>query len=125
MNFDPRDYDSRDDEHWVPSRGHDENAQTLGRGPSGDRQSSDGYAASRHDDPRRPERDRDDRERNIDARDTFTRNLHLPRGLDRERVRDRDREYTLRGSEARTLATIGAFRVVSSRHLRDNPPHRL
>jgi hypothetical protein len=50
----------------------------------------------------------------------FTRHLHLPRGLDREIVRDRDREYTLRGSESRTLATVGAFGVVSSRDLRDH-----
>jgi DNA-binding MarR family transcriptional regulator len=40
--------------------------------------------------------------------------------MDREIVRDRDREYTLRGSESRTLATVGAFRVVSSRDLRDD-----
>ena len=32
----------------------------------------------------------------------------------------RDREYTLRGSESRTLSTVGAFRVVSSRDLRDH-----
>jgi hypothetical protein len=31
--------------------------------------------------------------------------VNLPRGLDRELVRDRDREYTLRGAESRTLAT--------------------
>jgi hypothetical protein len=49
----------------------------------------------------------------------FTRHLNLPRGLERELLRDRDREYTLRGSESRTLATVGAFRVVSSRDLRD------
>jgi hypothetical protein len=35
-------------------------------------------------------------------------------------VHDRDRQYTLRGSESRTLATVGAFRVVSSRDLRDH-----
>jgi hypothetical protein len=35
-------------------------------------------------------------------------------------VRNRDREYTLRGSESRTLATVGAFRVVSSCDLRDH-----
>lgn len=29
-------------------------------------------------------------------------------------------EYSLRGSESRTLATVGAFRVVSSRDLRDH-----
>jgi hypothetical protein len=50
----------------------------------------------------------------------FTRHLNLPRGLERELVRDRDREYTLRGSESRTLATVGAFRVVSSRDLHDH-----
>jgi DNA-binding MarR family transcriptional regulator len=44
----------------------------------------------------------------------------LPRGRDRELVHDRDREYTLRGSESRMLATVGAFRVVSSRDLRDH-----
>src|SRR5207253_3874477 len=67
------------------------------------------------DDARWPER-----ERNYDPREVFTRDLNLPRGLDRELVRDRDREYTLRGSETRTLATVGAFRVVSSRDLRDH-----
>jgi len=35
-------------------------------------------------------------------------------------VRDRDREYTLRGSESRTLAAVGVFRVVSSRDLGDH-----
>jgi hypothetical protein len=44
----------------------------------------------------------------------------LPSGPEREIVRDRDREYTLRGSESRTLATVGAFRVVSSRDLWDH-----
>ena len=50
--------------------------------------------------------------------------VNLPRGADRELVRDRHREYTQRGSESRTLATVGAFRVVSSRDLRnhDNRP---
>jgi hypothetical protein len=52
-----------------------------------------------------------------DPRDVFTRELNLPRGLEREIVRHRDREYTLRGSEVRTLATVGAFRVVSSRDI--------
>jgi hypothetical protein len=49
------------------------------------------------------------------------RDLDLPRGPDREIVHDaRDREYTLRGSETRTLSTVGAFRVVSARDLRDH-----
>jgi len=66
------------------------------------------------------DRTEDLRDRDGDPRDVFTLNLDLPRGLEREIVRDRDREYTLRGSESRTLATVGAFRVVSSRDLRDH-----
>lgn len=54
-----------------------------------------------------------------DPRDVFTRDLDLPRGLERERVHVRDQEYHLRGSEVRTLATIGAFRVVGVDDLRD------
>ena len=70
-------------------------------------------------DPR--ERDDDVRDRDpVDPRDAFTEHLDLPRGLERELVRDRDREYTLRGSESRTLSIVGSFRVVSSRDLRDH-----
>jgi hypothetical protein len=54
----------------------------------------------------------------------FARHVDLPRGPERERVRDRDRTYTLRGSESRTLATVGAFRVVSSGDLRDRDGSR-
>ena len=59
------------------------------------------------DDPR--ERDEDPRDRDVrerertDPRDVFLRELDLPRGPERERVFDGDREYTLRGSESRTL----------------------
>jgi len=42
----------------------------------------------------------------------FTRDLEQPRDRERERVWARDRDVTLRGSEVRTLATVGAFRVV-------------
>jgi hypothetical protein len=55
----------------------------------------------------------------IDPREVFIAKVDLPRGLERELVRDRDREYSMRGSEARTLSILGAFRVVSSRDLRD------
>jgi predicted kinase len=49
------------------------------------------------------------------------RDLDLPRGHEREIARDaRERTYTLRGSETRTLSTVGAFRVVSARDLRDH-----
>ncbi len=81
------------------------------------------------DDPRSDDtRDRDDdpRDRNgrdrepSDPRDVFMRELYLPRTDERQRVHDRDREYSLRESETRTLATVGAFRVVSSRDLNDH-----
>lgn len=55
-----------------------------------------------------------------DPRDTFMRDLDLPRGADRQIVRDRDHEYTLRGSDTRTLSTVGAFRVVPAGRLRDH-----
>jgi hypothetical protein len=99
---DPRD---RDDDDAGPH---------IGRGPGSHTDKSEPDSRDR-DDERRP-----DRERGHDPRDVFTRNLDLPRGNEREIVRDRDREYTLRGSESRTLATVGAFRVVSSRDLRDH-----
>lgn len=141
MDFDPRDYDARDDERfnerWRGGQGdsydhdhdstladdrareRDDDARTLGRGPGDSRSSrADDHGRYRHD-VRWAERDRDERDRHIDVRDVFARNLNLPRGLEREIVRDRDREYTLRGSESRTLATVGAFRVVSSRDLLD------
>ena len=52
-------------------------------------------------------------------RDVFTRDLGLPRGRDREPVRDRERVYEIDGAESRVLATIGAFRVVVERDLHD------
>lgn len=146
MDFDPRDFDSRDDERHAntTSRGYrggsddrdrdhdwsqpdtrtrdrnDDDDRSLGRGPANERQGSDGNGPGRDHDPRSAERDRDGRERDHETRDAFSRHVHLPRGRDRELVHDRDREYTLRGSESRTLATVGAFRVVSSRDLRDH-----
>jgi DNA-binding MarR family transcriptional regulator len=54
-----------------------------------------------------------------DPRDVFVRDLELPRGLDRERVYMGDRAIELRGSEVRTLATVGAFRVIPEADLRD------
>jgi DNA-binding MarR family transcriptional regulator len=140
FDFDPRDYgDARGpcDPRDRDERGcaHDDDALTLGRGPSSpsveehhDRHNRDD---ERHetreradhrdrDDARWPERERDPRDRGTDPRDVFTRDLNLPRGRDREIVHDsRDREYSLRGSESRSLATVGAFRVVPARDLRD------
>src|SRR5262249_16645814 len=59
-----------------------------------------------------------ERER-LEPRDVFTRDLELPSGRERERVWARDSDVTLRGSEVRTLATVGAFRVVPAGDLRD------
>jgi hypothetical protein len=84
------------------------------------------------DDPREHDGDRPDISRGsraggdprelrpVDPRDVFTERLDLPRGDARARVHVRDREYSLRGSESRTIATVGAFRVVSAGDLRDH-----
>lgn len=142
FDFDPRDHDSREDERLdqrgnggsqpgvdhdvdltrldVRSHDRDDDARTLGRGPGSDSRGSDSDGHGRAHDPRWVERDRGALDRDTDIRDVFTRDLNLPRGLERETVFHRDREYTLRGSEARTLATVGAFRVVSSRDLIDH-----
>lgn len=142
MDFDPRGYDSRaddrfdrggrgnsnrnldrDDDLRLPDRhprDRDDDAREPGRGPGDDSRQSTAGEHNRDSYRLWPERDRDWRERDVDPRDVFTRDVNLPRGLEREIVRDRDREYTLRGSESRTLATVGAFRVVSSRDLRDH-----
>jgi hypothetical protein len=57
-----------------------------------------------------------------DPRGVFTRDLDLPRGSSRERVRVKDREYRLSGDDVRVLATVGAFRVVPASDLRDPNP---
>jgi hypothetical protein len=62
-------------------------------------------------------RERDEQSR--DLQDVATRGLDLPRGQDRELVRVRERTYELNGAESRSLATIGAFRVVRTEDLRD------
>lgn len=133
MDFDPRDYtDERDPRDQDQRDRDDDDALTTGRG-------SGSYRVEEHHDERRDrdvdrdradhrerddvrwaDRERDPRERS-DAREAFTRGLALPRGRDREIVHDsRDREYRLRGSESRTLATVGAFRVVPAQNLRDH-----
>ncbi len=77
-------------------------------------------------DPRDVSRDRDvdardrayeGRERSDDPRDGLLHDLDLPLGREREVVLDRDRVYELNGDESRTLATLGAFRVVPERDL--------
>ena len=80
-------------------RDRDDNSRDLSRGSRG---SSD---------PR-------DRER-VDPRDVFMEHVNLPRGLEREHVHYHGHDYTLRGSETRTLTTVGAFRAVPAHDLRD------
>jgi hypothetical protein len=58
-------------------------------------------------------RDRDDH----DPREALMRDLDLPRGDERELVVDRDRIYELDGEDSRTLAAVGAFRVVPEHDL--------
>ena len=125
----PQDRDREDDlaRDEGRSRGRgDDDTRSLGRGGGGgsDRQSTDEPSRDARDDARWPERDRQAQERPRNPHDVFTRHLDMPRGPERERVRDRDRVYTLRGSESRTLATVGAFRVVSSGDLRDHDGSR-
>jgi hypothetical protein len=50
--------------------------------------------------------------------------LSLPTGQDRQPVRVRDEVYRLRESEARTLATVGVFRVVRADDLQPTPSSR-
>jgi hypothetical protein len=103
VDYDPRDRDDdpRDDleVHWVKLR-----------------------PGASDDDPRDPLAER--RERSEDARDRdpgdpFVHSLELPSGLEREVVVDGDDRYELNGDDCRSLATIGAFRVVPEGDLRD------
>ena len=114
-----RDEDKGRDEGRSNDR-DDDDTRSLARGGDSQRQGADEPSRNARDDARQPERAREAQERPRDPNDAFTRHVDLPRGPERERVRHRDRAYTLRGSESRTLATVGAFRVVSSSDLRDH-----
>jgi hypothetical protein len=85
----------------VDPRDHDRDRPTLSRG-------------SRAGTPELSERGS-----TIDPREALTRDLNLPRGSSRERIRVRGREYELRGTEVRTLAAAGTFRVVPAADLRE------
>ena len=60
-----------------------------------------------------------DRNKKHDSRDVLTKDLDMPRGPDRELVRERGRTYELNGAESRMPATVGAFRVVSESDVHD------
>lgn len=117
---DARHREGQDDWSHPGSRQRDRDGdigKTLGRGPDGNGGEAGASSGDRRDEARWQERDSDPRERGTDPRDVFTRQVNLPRGHEREVVLDRDREYTLRGSEVRALATVGEYRVVSSRDI--------
>lgn len=118
-DFDPRDVDARERDDGVHDR--EDQFLSLGRGGGGLAKDADDEVRGR--DPESRERDRAARDRHddrgLDLRDVFVRDLNLPRGHERELVHGRHRDYSLNGSESRTLATVGAFRVVSERDLRD------
>src|ERR1043166_171912 len=106
MDFDPRDRDDdiRDVEMpWVDVR---QSGVDDERDEGRDRDED-----SRH-------RDEDARARD-DPRGRFVEGLDLPRGREREIVLDGDHRYELNGDDSRTLATVGAFRVVAERDLSD------
>jgi hypothetical protein len=103
FDYDPRDRendDTRDVEtHWV----------TLGRGLS-EEPPFDSLQGIRN-------RSQDPRDH--DPRDPFARDVELPSGPERELVVDGEHRYELNGDDSRSLATIGAFRVVPEDDLRD------
>jgi len=120
---DPRDDNARERGDGIRDRKED--WLTLGRGPG---------SAARHDDhadhdtrgrdtdwrEERESRERDHDCGGHDPRDVFLHGLDLPRGLERELVQDeRERTYEINREDSRMLATVGAFRVVSERDLRD------
>jgi hypothetical protein len=90
--------DSYDPRWGDDPRDRDNDSRDLSRGRGGA-------------DPRERER--------VEPRDVFVDRVSLPRGPERQHVRFRDHDYTLRGSESRTLASAGAFRVVPAHDLRD------
>jgi len=125
MDFDPRNYDSRDedraptrdrggrggsdrdderDDDWSRpaglSRDRDHEARDLGRGPVDSRES---HSAERgrdaRDDARWPERDRDERMRDADPREVFTRHhTRMHRGGHRTRYRGISRALAYTGA---------------------------
>ncbi len=63
------------------------------------------------------ERVYDERDREDDPREGLMRDLDLPRGEERELVVVRDHVYEVDGEDSRTLAAVGAFRVVPEHDL--------
>ncbi len=116
---DPREQDARNRDNGIRDR--EEACPVLGRERASEPAHDEGadWESRYHG---RDARDRNEDRGSIDPRDVFSRDLDLPRGPERELVRDCDRDYRLNGDDTRTLSTVGAFRVVSEHGLRD-PGH--
>jgi hypothetical protein len=116
MDFDPRDSDSRDEDRFSLTRDRHDTGPTLGRGGGNARDANDDDGGrSARENGRAPERDRDERSRSNDARDVFTRNLKLPRAVDRELLSKVDSGRTLSHEEVGSRL---------KKHLTDKPPVR-
>jgi hypothetical protein len=90
QDFDPRDLTSHDRDDRRPDLRRGGHGDQAGRGP-----------------------DRATR----DPRDIAVRHVDLPSGPRREPVRVLGGDYGLNGGQSRVLATVGAFRVLSSHDL--------
>ena len=99
---------------------HDSRDQGACESHDGVRDREENVVALRHGRSSHESRGREDARASVDPRDVFSRYLDLPRGPERELVRDRDRDYRLSGSDTRTLSTVGAFRVVPECNLTDS-----
>jgi hypothetical protein len=67
---------------------------------------------------REDSRERANDTRDRDPREAFVHGLELPSGRERELVIDGEHRYELNGDDSRSLATVGAFRVVAEADLR-------
>ena len=124
LDCDPRDQDPRHRDDGIRDR--EEQRPVVGRGPSSAATHNDGSGREPSEREREypDECDRDTRGRrndrgSVDPRDVFSRDLDLLRGPERELLRDRDRDCRLNRADVRTLSTVGAFRVVAERDLRN------
>jgi hypothetical protein len=114
-NYDPRWGDDSRDRYDDDRRDRDEGERRSANGDHDPRDRRDHYE---HELERDHGWDTRDRVRD-DPRDVLLDGLDLPRGLDREVVWDREQTYELNGDDSRSLATVGAFRVVPDSDLLD------
>ena len=107
-SFDPRWGDDPRDRYDDDRRDRDEDDGRSAPGDHDPRQRGDRYEHELERDHGWDTRDRVP----DDPRDVLLNGLDLPRGLERQVVWDREQTYELNGDDSRSLATVGAFRVV-------------